>query len=665
MYKIIILFIASLFIYSSKAQESLPIDTAKSKTFWQKLNLDFTLKGKSIEFKMSTLPKAALNHNRFLLLSDFTEDYERVELNKSFQQYLDERVSSLKNATIEEQQDLFLTDLEQGRPGYIRQEIYDQILQQTERDRYYSIWRSNLVHVKNEEEMNQNVRQVTREMIQKGMDNLEEDLLPFITMLMMEQKLYHYDKARVVSTEPSSKGIVTSVQILNALSTEYHDVELGVCRDTHDMGLRILRNMYKEYLDAKYPDRNYNVDDYIFLQAWVTPSSQHITLVVLDPENTRDLHELDWGRVYSKKDQEGVEIGNNVGSTIRLWQFDPEKNVSRAVDLVKSQWGLFFDNEILTEDEKVGFNGIYNPDYSSKVSYWMDFSRNSKLGVSTGRLNAGQQFLMGTVRSGTHKGNITRFIEHEGAVGLQMMFVDDFERKTNTMKWADWSQSLNLFNSVRYLSDFKTTPISIKDQFYCNLFFRSQLEFFISFSKFINNDGDTDKKYTSTGDGNIWLNWGAEFMYKHPSDVLKMELRLFSRNFLIPTDVRLLSPDPFELIKHASVENSGEGFLFRTNLKFPKFEIEPEVRYEQNRFDAKFLFNSLKFSYKGKKNTCFSRLGYFDQLQGMEYYWYNKGRIWFDAGIQLTKSKTQISFSTEMVKNDIAWFGVNFSKLLN
>jgi len=114
-------------------------------------------------------------------------------------------------------------------------------------DVLYAIWRKNIVHTETETDMLNNIRENTQEMMRLGYNNLANDLFPFITMLMWEQRQYHYDKERVISTQESAKGIVTSIQILNALETLDSKEVAGVCRDVHDMGLRMLRPMLTEY----------------------------------------------------------------------------------------------------------------------------------------------------------------------------------------------------------------------------------------------------------------------------------------------------------------------------------------------------------------------------------------------------------------------------------
>ncbi len=636
-------------------------DTSKIKFNLGKfLNFNDTL----FNIKFRTLPNSALNYKRFTVVSDHNENLIQYKINSSIQQYFDEFIAPGTYSGLNNQYEAILTGLQQTKSSDLNGELIEYLNSLQKKEIFYSVWRANVVHIQNEEELINNITETTQEMINQGFNNLSEDLLPFITILMLEQKKYHYDNERVISTKPGAKGIINSVQILNALATLDEEINAGVCRDVHDMGLRILRPMYRVYLDEVYPDNNYNVDDYIFLQAWVTPSSQHITLVVLDPENTRDYYELDWGRVFNKKDQEGVEIGKMIGTTIRLWQYNPEKNITGAFNMVKSQWGIFLDNNLLKPDENWLINGIYNPQYASSANYVLNAGKKSEIGISLGMLNAGERSLSFNYRSGKHHAKLTKLFQYSGLVGFQTMVIDDTQRKSQTMPWAEWNSVVNLLNSIRYISTLKTTPLKITPNLKANLYALSQLEVFLSLSHFKSSDINFDSKLQGSGDGNIWLTWGAELNYSRTQ--FEFDFKFGSRNFLIPTDVRLLSPNPFELIRHATVANSGYGILAHIKYKSSSWLFEPEFRYEQNKMDARFVLYSLKVSkITKKKNQFFIQANSFNQIQGLEYYWYAKTRVWFDTGIESYKKQFNISLFTEAIQNDFLTFGIQFTKFLN
>ena len=617
-----------------------------------------------INFYFRTLPNSALNSNRFSLISDHNLNKEQYKLNSDIQLYFDNNTNSTTSSNIINQYNQFLTDLNWNNSSNINHELLTHVNKIQKRELFHSIWRSNLVHVQNEKELIDNIRETTFEMMAEGYDNLTEDLLPFITMLMLEEKKYHYQYDRVIATKEGAKGIVTSVEMMKAMASLNNDIVAGVCRDIHDMGLRILRPMYTVYLDEKYPKANYNVDDYVFLHAWVTPSSQHVTLVAVDPENTRNYHELDWGRIYKKEDQEGIEIGKMVGTTIRLWQFNPEKNITGAVNLLKSQWGIYLDNSLLKKEEDWLINGIYNPQYSSSANYALTAGKKSEFGISVAMLNAGEKLLSFNYRSGKHNLQLTKLFQYSGFLGFQAMFIEDTQRKSNTLPWAEWNSSVNFLNSVRYISKLKTTPIQILPGLKTNLYALSQLEVVWSMTHFKSNNEDFNNGIQSTGDGNIWLTWGAEINYQ--TSQIEFDIKYGNRNFLIPTDVRLLSPNPFELIRNATISNSGSGILVNAKFKNKGWLIEPEFRYEENKLNARFLLYSLKIGKTFKGETqLYAQSGSFNQIQGLEYYWYAKTRLWFDLGFESYKNQFSFSLHSEAIFNDYLTFGLSFRKYLN
>ena len=648
------------YISAQKLEAKQQKDSIKTKN---RLSDFLNFNASHFNFNFRSLANTALNYKRFTVISDHDTNRIQYKLNSGIQLYFDKFIDIEIYPNLKSSFDTLYSRL-QNKSTLNDIELLNIINTVSKREIFHSIWRSNIVHVQTEQEMINHVRQTTMQMMNEGLDDLSNDLLPFITMLMLEEEKHHYEKNRVVSTKPESKGIVTSIQMLNAMATLDEDVDAGVCRDIHDLGLRILRPMYRVYLDEKYPKNDYNVDDYIFLQAWVTPSSQHITLVVLDPENTRNYHELDWGKVLKKENQEGIAIGKMVGTTVRLWQYDPKKNVTGAFNMVKSQWGIFLDSKLLKNDENWMLNGIYNPQYASSTDYILSAGKNSELGISLGMLNSSERLLNFSYRSGAHGSTIAKIFEYKGTVGIQTMIIDDTQRKSYTMPWNEWYSVLNLINSVRYLSKLKTKPLKILPGFRANLYVQSQLEVFLSLSHFKSNDIDFNNQTQGSGDGNIWLTWGADLNYKLSQ--LNFDLKFGSRNFLIPTDVRLLSPNPFELIRHATVANSGLGMLARMQYLNKGWGIEPEFRYEQNKMNARFLLYSLKISREIKnKKAFFAKAGAFNQVQGLEYYWYAKSRVWFDFGFESTKKHYNISVHSEAIKNDFLTFGLSFRKYLN
>ena len=651
---------------------NLPVQAINSKT----INPEDTVKtaiGRFLNFRDSvfrfnfrSLHQTALNANRIERLSFQGDNRNQYKFNSSVQMYFDEFTLPVDlDLGLEAEMNILLNRLDTEQSTKLAKTVAGYVSKLPEKEVLYAIWRKNIVHVETEKAMRENMRQNTHEMLSMGFDDLENDLLPFITMLIWEQKVYHYQNYRVISTKPESKGIITSIQILNALESLSRDEIAGVCRDVHDWGLRMLRPMLTEYYNYKNPDKDYNVDDYLFLQAWVTPSSQHVIIAVVDPENPRNYYELDWGSLLKKENQEGVEIGKMVGTTVRLWQYQPEKDLTQAFNLVRTQWGTFFDKRFFKSDEDWLFNGIYTPDYSSSVDYILSAGKKSELNVSLAMLNASEKAFSVNFRSGDHRFSIANFLEYSGLVGIQSMIIDDTQRKNNTMAWEEWYNAINWANSVRYILNLKTKDIEILPNLRANIYALSQIEFFLSASYFKTAGAEFNNHLEGSGDGNIWLTWGGKLNYSLNN--FQFDAKFGSRNFLISNDVRLLSPNPFELIRNATVANSGNGLLLHAAFDDKNWLIEPEFRFEQNKLNAQFTLYALKFAKNIKKsnNRLFFKGGIYNQIKGIEYYWYAKSRFWSEIGINSAKNAFDISLYSELIKGDFISFGLQFNKYLN
>ncbi len=657
----IVLFFILLFwntvSYAQYQENKNPQDTAKTK-----IGRFLNFKDSLFLFNYRTLPYTALNAGRITRLSFHGDNKEQYKFNSSIQKYFEE-FNNPDNQILENTYFLLKNNLQSISDNELYTTVANYIAELSEKEVLFSIWRKNIVQVETETDMIENIRSSTKEMMKLGYDDLGEDLFPFVTMLMWEQKMHHYDKARVISTRKGSKGIVTSIDILNALETLDNDVNAGVCRDVHDMGLRMLRPMLTEYYKEKKPDQDYNVDDYLFLQAWVTPSSQHVTIAVVDPENTRDYYELDWGSVLKKENQEGVEIGKMTGAAVRLWQYQPEKNRTQAFNLLRTQWGTYFDRHFFKNDEDWIFNGIYTPYYASSTDYIVTAGKKSEINISLGMLNAAEKTLSISYRSGTHDFDFAKIFEYSGLLGIQSMIIDDTQRKNAAMAWDEWYSSLNLANSVRYIINLKTKDLEILPNLKANIYALSQIELFLSLSHFKSNDIDFNDKLQGSGDGNIWITWGGDLNYQIKN--FEFNAKFGSRNFLIPTDVRLLSPNPFVLIGNATVANSGNGILIRSKFDNKNWLIEPEFRYEQNKMDAQFVLYSLKLGKAiNPQNHFFMETGYYNQIKGIEYYWYAKSRYWLSLGINSSKKAFDFSLYSEIIKDDFITFGLQFNKYL-
>ena len=619
------------------------------------------VKARTLSIRYLHLPRASQNFSRFKLISDHNANETIWPYNIAIQQHMATDPNYIHGASIAEQVS-YLNSLAQSPLSAQPDGFSTPLGSSPLRDAYYGTLRANLVGINAESELDDLITQTTLEMMNNNMGNLSNDLLPFITMLMNEQHIVNYDAERTKFTS-RAEGIITSVQLLNNMSTLDYANKLGVCRDTHDMGLRMLRNMYRVYLDKTYPGHQYNLDDYIFLQSWVTPKSQHVTLVVIDPENPRNFHELDWGRVIQKSDQEGIEIGKMVGTSIRLYRFDKKENVSTAFNLVRSQWGAFFDRELFEGDEQWQINGIYSPQYSSGLNYRTKIGKEGKLGISAGGMAADEHYISATIRSGTHHQSIAKLLEYDGFASYQSMYINDNNRKRKTMMWANWENSSNLISSARYIAGLKTKPLKITRNLSFQLFAKSQVEAFFTMSNIESNENEFQTGFYSSGDGNVWATWGAALQYGDDSKRFNASLNYLDRRFLIPADVRLLSPHPKVLFENVTSTRSGQGTQLKGSLNLPKGKLLFDTRFEQDALKSKFIFGEMEYNaLVSKKPQFFAKTGYFQQIDGIEYYWYAKGRRWVNAGFILSEQQASLSLFSERIDGGDFSIGVTLSK---
>ena len=127
--------------------------------------------------------------------------------------------------------------------------------------------------------------------------------------------------------------------------------------------------MCEVYFEHFYPDKKIDFDEYLFLQSWTTDASQHVTLSLINPLDTKVVYELDWGRVIEKRNISGYNNGRLYGNTFRIWQYNKEKQMSVPIDFKRTQFGKILDEDILTPDEYRQFNGIYDEEYYSNIRY--------------------------------------------------------------------------------------------------------------------------------------------------------------------------------------------------------------------------------------------------------------------------------------------------------
>ncbi len=239
------------------------------------------------------LPELARYEKRYRILSDFNDDLQNIETYHSLQNILSGRgykdSSAVSSFNLLNQTGISFPSDRVGK-----------------KELFYAAWRNKLTQSKNGDEIKSSVGEGTLAMIDLGYSDLKNDFLPFITILMEEQHIFNYDNSRTKAFGQGSRGIVTSVQILNALHSRDTEQNFGVCRDVHEMGRELLKTMSETYYNHFHPGNEIDFDDYIFLQSWTTNKSHHVTISLIDPLDNSNIYELDWGRVIEKRNNAGL-----------------------------------------------------------------------------------------------------------------------------------------------------------------------------------------------------------------------------------------------------------------------------------------------------------------------------------------------------------------------
>ena len=268
--------IASLFImncsYSQISNSTTTSDTILRHHFFKDSLV-------SINYRM--LPEFAKYGTRYIILKNVNTEYRPVEINYSLQNFL--KAENYNDSSLLNGFYLVNENITQGKALYSELAPYKPI---NEKELFYGVWRNQLTKSSSEGEIQQSIINGTNTLIDLGYSDMANDFFPFITGLMEEQHIINYDLTRTKGFEKGSKGIVTSVEILNALGSQDARNKFGVCRDIHETGRQLLKPMCEVYFNHFYPDKKIDFDDYIFLQSWTTDASQHVTLSLIYPLNT-------------------------------------------------------------------------------------------------------------------------------------------------------------------------------------------------------------------------------------------------------------------------------------------------------------------------------------------------------------------------------------------
>jgi hypothetical protein len=608
------------------------------------------------------LPEVARYSSRYKILNSVNSDDRPIEINYSLQNFL--KTQNYSDSSLLVCYNLVKENMTGGKGLYSDLASYSPV---SEKELFYGIWRSQLTKSNSEDEIRQSMIDGTNTLIGKGYSDLGNDFLPFITVLMEEEHLVNYDVTRTYGFRNGSKGILTSVEILNALGSQDSRNKAGVCRDIHETGRDLLKPMCEVYFDHFYPDRKIDFDDYLFLQSWTTDASQHVTLSLINPLNTKEVYELDWGRVIERKNINGYNNGRLYGNTFRIWQYNKEKQISMPVDFKRTEFGKILDEDILTSEEYQQFNGIYDEEYYSNIRYIKRMDRYGDLNFSIGTYYPDQKYLLTSYLLHTKKKRIIKFLNHSNLIVLQTIIHEDTRKKELLYPQRDWQSAHSLMFVPRIISKFETKKIRIAKNITFNTYFNQQLDIFLIFSKFYledNTDSTDYRENSHSGDGNLSFSNGFNIDYYSNNKSFFSSFTLQGRSCELPNDIRLLSPNPTVLLSNICFITPAIDAITNTVINFNRnSNLSINTIFEFTNKNATIFSGSVSAKIGVARNLCFiASMGGTDQLNGIHYFWYPASKKWIS--VQINHLSNVLSLSLLKTPENQLSLNISFRKYL-
>lgn len=497
----------------------------------------------------------------------------------------------------------------------------------------YAVWRAKLINIKHDNELPEIMDYGLNNLISEGYTDLSKHVFPFISMLMAEHKKYYYDHSRTKAFGQEARGVYTVTRMFSTFKVPGRTAVLGVCRDIHDVGLRMIRELTTNYYSQLYPNLKINMDDYIFLTSWVTQDSQHITISYIDPLKPETIYELDWGRLIKKIDNYGYEHGRNYGNVYRVWHFNSEKNISIPIDYKKTMIGNIFADQAYNAAETDAFCGIKNAEPYSAMKLYSLPNKQINWQLSAGSMALSQKFVLSGLSHRSKEINIAKGISFRGAASLQAMLLEESKKKNVMFPRYHYTSSRAVLVLPRYTASFKLFEMQISEKIQSSFQLHNSIEILFHANRSVTDAVENPREINTAGDGGIYTTQAYHISYNNKD--FKSKLILQNRSFLIPKDVRLMSPNPFEMVGSAKIvspardiilntEYSGTGsFGFETKTVLEFTNMDNILFY--GRLDAQQRIRPLGYVYLG--------MSLYRNLKGFPYFWYPINRELLHFGI--------------------------------
>ncbi|MBK8702044.1 MAG: hypothetical protein IPN29_21725 [Saprospiraceae bacterium] len=599
----------------------------------------------SLYFNAITPATIFKSTNRYQILSDLSDDLRTDLINWKVQTILEAndrtQLSFKENLQFLQNYDIPFTN--EQRPV-------------SENELKFAIWRTRLSNIQEDKELHAAVQYGMEYLMYNGKTEWK-DLMPFVTMLMQEHYDYHYDHKRVKVKGATAGGILTTTDIFRTFRPYDSTAVAGVCRDIHDVGLRLIREMGNEFFDSRYPDKNINMDDYLFLASWTTQSSQHVTVVMTDPLDNRKSYELDWGRLIEKYDNAGYDHGRNYGNVYRIWQFDPASDVIRPIDSKKTSVGKLMDIGVYSRFEYDAFEGLRNIEPTMQLGFNRRLSSRLSLSAAAGALNNNQRFMQLTLlRRGKEKewGKVLRYT---GNWAFQTMAMEESEKKNIMYPNYTFTTAMVYHAFPRYIGHLSSSDIRLSKAITANLFLAGSFELFLNFNQFNTTTNDYPQ-FTNSGDASIFLTQGFQVRYKNIHSNFHVEAKILNRSFLIPKDVRLMSIKPSELLSSLVWMHSAQDLFIQTGFTIgDRSSFSARSVLEYTSLHNLLTNQEVELHYKiHKKYYLGASSGFVRNLKGQPQFWYSLNKSWIDLSYNNTLRNYSVTASGQYF-NDMEFVG--------
>lgn len=590
---------------------------------------------KVYNFQLQQIPEIYRGIRRFNVIYDYGEQTETHNFNVQIQQFL-QRYD--RNAYSLAENYRFLREHQSDFGSNLNEVPYPDI--------YLSIWRSKMIEIHSESALRSYTDYGVNFLLQNGIADFGV-CMRFVTMLMQEQLDYHYDADRLRIAGGHSEGIVDMVEILNTFRSQDQNAVAGVCRDVHDMGARMLKQICSSYYSQKYPKKKIDFDRYIFVQSWATQASQHMTISFIDPVDTKKIYELDWGRLTEKQNSLGYDHGRNYGNAYRIWKFDPKSQYMKAIDSRRTALGNLLDDYLYNEQDFDSFTGIKSIEPYSSADIKRNFNSGINLNFALGTMVQNQKFALTSLLYRTKKKRMPGPLDFSCQFSLQTLIMEELEKKNLMYPNYNFTTAVVCYEYPRIIVSLNTKAVQISKKVTGSLYTDNSVESLIYQDFFEATD---IKKYNGakqSADGAIMLTQGLKLQFKKEKVGLDAELRVQNRGFLAAKEVRLMSGNFGSLISNAVMVSPAQDIILRWNYRGDsRMKLSGKSVLERTNQNNVQIYQQINFSGKIRKVGYLQlEAGMTRMLSGFAYFWYPVDRSWLGVAFMNKAKNTRIGLS--------------------